>query len=415
MDQVLLPLTEDRYGSFSAAEHAEYELMRGGLHGSELDILTTFDFDSFASSLQTEHCNALEPKEVSAGIKLYVVIPHPFHRLLSSQIASSTMQAAGQNEGNSSAGSTPSTSTRSLDTPTLTPDGPHLVLAETTSHSPHIGSPYAFDLSSLSNMVISSPAELGKDNFGFHPSGGNALGLVGGNALNEAMHFPSQLVSSGLNETSGACGGLSIYSGLSSNGSLTLVSHADVVTSDRHELHLPFQQSAEPDYSASLVPRLDDVTVAAGASDGSVMTSSLSPTVVINHESDAPSPLTSQAVELRPPHHYASNRNSGKAHSTRAADANVRLPRVYNTRRVATRSISSRAVSATQRATISSVPSTDSCEYGWRVWVLEGGNMVAKWKCAFCGQLVGRRPDLNRHYKTCVLKDKFFCEDITRE
>lgn len=60
--------------------------------------------------------------------------------------------------------------------------------------------------------------------------------------------------------------------------------------------------------------------------------------------------------------------------------------------------------------------SDDVCEFGRRVWVADKrGRRTAKWKCKECGTLTGRRPDLHRHYKTCVTREKFYCEDVIRE
>ncbi|EJC98983.1 uncharacterized protein FOMMEDRAFT_148944 [Fomitiporia mediterranea MF3/22] len=47
-----------------------------------------------------------------------------------------------------------------------------------------------------------------------------------------------------------------------------------------------------------------------------------------------------------------------------------------------------------------------------RIWVRQDGKDVEKWKCAACGQLTGRKPDMNRHLKTCVSGEKFYCRDV---
>ncbi|KAH8113534.1 hypothetical protein DFH11DRAFT_306015 [Phellopilus nigrolimitatus] len=55
----------------------------------------------------------------------------------------------------------------------------------------------------------------------------------------------------------------------------------------------------------------------------------------------------------------------------------------------------------------------DECKFGKQVWALDRkGRRAAKWECCNCGVVVGRRPDLHRHWKTCFKREKFYCLNV---
>lgn len=63
------------------------------------------------------------------------------------------------------------------------------------------------------------------------------------------------------------------------------------------------------------------------------------------------------------------------------------------------------------------ISTKDVCPYGYRKLVFDdkSGEQVLKWTCIHCSAVTGRKPDLHRHYKTCVIQEKFYCQDVVRE
>lgn len=59
----------------------------------------------------------------------------------------------------------------------------------------------------------------------------------------------------------------------------------------------------------------------------------------------------------------------------------------------------------------------DEFKFGLEVRVYDVGSNSyrKKWRCRKCSATVGRKPDLHRHYKSCVNEEKHFCRDVTSE
>lgn len=43
----------------------------------------------------------------------------------------------------------------------------------------------------------------------------------------------------------------------------------------------------------------------------------------------------------------------------------------------------------------------------------ESNSLKKRWRCTNCFKTLGRKPDLHRHYKSCVNNEKHFCRDVT--
>lgn len=59
----------------------------------------------------------------------------------------------------------------------------------------------------------------------------------------------------------------------------------------------------------------------------------------------------------------------------------------------------------------------DGCQWGVPVYAVcqvEGVRSI-KWRCSRCSALLGRRPDLHRHWKSCVANAFFICDEVIRE
>lgn len=59
----------------------------------------------------------------------------------------------------------------------------------------------------------------------------------------------------------------------------------------------------------------------------------------------------------------------------------------------------------------------DGCQWGVPVYAMcqaEGWRSI-KWRCSRCLALLGRRPDLHRHWKSCVQNAFFICDEVIRE
>ncbi|KAL5482933.1 hypothetical protein ACEPAI_9528 [Sanghuangporus weigelae] len=403
MDPSFLPSSTDRYGSFSSSEQAEYDMMRDGLHGPEFGTISSLDFDTFVSTLRAEQSGDLARNETLQDANL---------------IGFST-QAVGQNEGYSPFISTPLSSNCDLDTPTSTPGDSQLTLpAAKQSFSPYIEPFPAFDLSLLSSSIISSPMNLNKGDSPLHGGENNALRLFGeSHASNESVHISSLgYLAGGLDQTTEAFEQHSTILDSSGNYILSPIADADMVLADGNDHQLPFEKHAGLRATVSLVPQVDRVAGYESKGPGDPASPS---NAVINPESLYPSPSpTPQKPSLQLPHYVALNERISTFRPKRAGAAKSKSREERNTirpRRAANHTVSASSSStapAEKAGGVSPNYSADECEYGWRVWVTEGGRRIAKWKCRFCEQLVGRRPDLHRHYKTCVVKAKFVCEDV---
>ncbi|KAL5512695.1 hypothetical protein ACEPAG_2961 [Sanghuangporus baumii] len=408
MDPSFLSSSTDRYGSFSSSEQAEYDMKRdGGLHGPEFSTISSLDFDAFVSTLQAEQSGEIARNET----------------LQDANLTAFSTQAIGQNEGYSPFTSTPLSSNCDLDTPTSSPGDLQLTLpAAKQSFSPYIEPFSAFDLSLLSSSIISSPMSLDKGDSPLHSDENNALGLFGeSHASNESMHISSLGYLTGdFDQTTEDFEQHSTILDSSSNYILSPITDADtdtdMVLAGGNDHQLPFEEHAGLRATVSLVPQVDLVAGYESKGPGGPASPS---NAVINPEGLYPSPSpTPQRLSLQLPLYVALNEIISTCRPKRAGAAKSKSREERNTnrpRRAANHTVSassSSAAPAEKAGGVSPNYSADECEYGWRVWVTEGGRRIAKWKCRFCEQLVGRRPDLHRHYKTCVVKAKFVCEDV---
>ena len=59
----------------------------------------------------------------------------------------------------------------------------------------------------------------------------------------------------------------------------------------------------------------------------------------------------------------------------------------------------------------------DDCQWGVPVYTVcpENSAKSIRWRCNGCSALLGRRPDLHRHWKNCFRNDEFSCGEVTRE
>lgn len=59
----------------------------------------------------------------------------------------------------------------------------------------------------------------------------------------------------------------------------------------------------------------------------------------------------------------------------------------------------------------------EESRYGSEIVVFDAKSRTEKrkWKCRKCQTIVGRKPDLHRHYKSCVNMEKHFCKDVVSE
>ncbi|KAL5524812.1 hypothetical protein ACEPAF_9958 [Sanghuangporus sanghuang] len=396
MDPSFSSSSTDRYGSFSSSEQAEYDMIRDGLHGPEFGTISPLDFDTFVSTLQAEQSGEVARNEALQGADL----------------TGFSTRAIGQNEGYSPFISTPSSSNCDLDTPTSSPGDSQLTLpVAKQSFSPYIEPFSAFDLSSLSSSIISSPMSLNKGDSPLHGGENNALRLFGEpHASNESMHVFSGYLVGGLDQTAEAFEQHSTILDSSGNYISSPITDADLVLAGGNDHQLPFGKHVGLRATISLVPQVDRVAGYESKGPGGPTSPS---NAVINPESLYPSPSpTPQKPSLQLPHHVGLNVGISASRPKRAGAAKSKS---HRERRAASHTVSASSSStapAEKAGGVSPNYSADECEYGWRVWVTEGGRRVAKWKCRFCEQLVGRRPDLHRHYKTCVVKAKFICEDV---
>ena len=318
------------------------------------------------------------------------------------------MQAVGQHRDDSPFLSTPSSSNSDLDTPTSTPSECKLSLpAENPSFSPYIEPLSTFDLSSLSSSILSLPKSPKEGDTHPKDDGANALGLLGAPHLsNEGVIFPASTF------LPGVAGQLKYVTErhpdiLDSSGNYapSPTVDTDTLLANRNDLQKPSERHIELQLTISPEPQVGIVA-------GNPATSS---NTVINPEALRQSPSAiPERTPVQPPHYTICE---GRVKSSRLLRVTTTQTESNPARRAARLVQTSQASSAdpSYSARPTSTPSADECEYGWRVWVVEGGRRIAKWKCHFCEQLVGRRPDLHRHYKTCVVKAKFRCVDVIRK